>query len=132
MPVIRSTEARVTKTPNAVMTTYASPTQGGTDTALWRVDMPPAISGPLHVIDTEQIWTIIAGALTITIDSEQFAATTGDTLILPANTPRQLHSHPESGFSAIATSPAHSHAYVPTTDPDSDSESPQITPPWIA
>ncbi|GCD93381.1 cupin domain-containing protein [Embleya hyalina] len=130
MPVIRDTEARVTKTPNAVMTTYASPTQGGTDTALWRVDMSPATTGPLHTIDTEQIWTIIAGALTVTIDNDQFTATTGDTLILPADTPRQLHAHPESGFSAIATSPAQSHAYVPTSDPNSRSN--RITPPWIA
>ncbi|OPC83751.1 hypothetical protein B4N89_24935 [Embleya scabrispora] len=130
MPVIRSTEARVTETPNAVMTTYASPTQGGTDTVLWRVDMPPAVSGPLHAIDTEQIWTVIAGALTVTIDNDQSTATAGDTLILPANTPRQLHSHPESGFSAIATSPTPSHAYIPASDPKS--QSPQTTPPWIA
>ena len=51
MSVIRCGEARRTETPNAVMTTLASPTLGGARQALWRVDMTGGQAGPLHAFD---------------------------------------------------------------------------------
>ena len=71
MPVIRHADSRRTETPNAVMTTLASPSQGGAGQAVWRVDMRPGQAGPRHVIDTEQVWTVLAGC----------AAPQGDKLI---------------------------------------------------
>ena len=49
--------ARVTDTPNASMTTLASPTQGGTTVlSLWRVTMRAGQRGPEHSFDVEQAW----------------------------------------------------------------------------
>lgn len=138
MPVIRSADARVTTTPNAIMTTYASPTQGGTEAALWRVDMAAATSGPYHAIDADQIWTVLTGSLTADVDGEKLTVSTGDTLVLPADVPRQLHSDTESGVSAIVTCPAGALAYNPNdiTPPGAcgmaPKEAERILPPWIA
>ena len=44
MPVIRHADSRRTETPTAVMTTLASPSQGGAGQAVWRVDMRPGLA----------------------------------------------------------------------------------------
>ncbi|MEU0937940.1 cupin domain-containing protein [Embleya sp. NPDC005971] len=137
MPVVRSTDARITTTPNGTMTTFASPTQGRTTgTALWRVDMTPAASGPYHSFEAEQIWTVITGGLTAVIDGDELTATTGDTVVFPADLPRQVHADPETGFTAIATAPAGARAYNPDdiTPPDACGLAPRdaerVLPPW--
>ena len=128
MPVIRRAETRRTETPNAVMTTLASPTQGGAGQAVWRVDMRPGQAGPLHAIDTEQVWTVL--------DGERLPVGPGDTLILPADAPRRVSADPVAGFAAIAVAPAGTRAY--TLDgtrvapgcavPDGD----KLIPAWVA
>jgi hypothetical protein len=54
--VVKRADARITSTPNATMTTLASPTLGATDgRSLWVVDMTAGATGPMHIFDTEQI-----------------------------------------------------------------------------
>ena len=112
MPVIRRAETRRTETPNAVMTTLASPTQGGAGQAVWRVDMRPGQAGPLHAIDTEQVWTVLDGGATVELDGQALAVGPGDTLILPADAPRRVSADPVAGFAAIAVAPAGTRAYT--------------------
>ncbi|CAN3980413.1 cupin domain-containing protein [Kitasatospora purpeofusca] len=122
MSVIRSTDARRTETPNAVMTTYASPTQGGTGLALWRVEMSAARSGPRHTMDTEQVWTFLTGTAVVDLDGEELVLGAGDTLVLPADLPRVMRS--EDGFTAVVAAPAPSMAVnLDTGD--------RVAPPWI-
>jgi quercetin dioxygenase-like cupin family protein len=135
MPVIRHADGRRTQTPNAVMTTLASPTQGGAAHAVWRVDMAPGQSGPLHGIDTEQVWTVLAGAATVELDGGTLAVGPGDTLVIPADAPRRLTADPAAGLAAIVVAPAGMRAYPldgttasPTCAvPDGD----KLIPAWV-
>ncbi|WP_051133001.1 hypothetical protein [Nocardia paucivorans] len=68
MPIIRQSETRRTETPDAVMTTLASPTLGGSSQLLWRVEMTADNRGPMHSCDTEQIWTILTGRASFDLD----------------------------------------------------------------
>ena len=112
MPVIRRAETRRTETPNAVMTTLASPVQGGAGQAVWRVDMRPGQAGPLHAIDTEQVWTVLDGGAAVELDGQVITVGPGDTLILPADAPRRVSADPAAGFAAIAVAPAGTRAYT--------------------
>ncbi|ACZ90855.1 cupin domain-containing protein [Streptosporangium roseum] len=112
MTVIRHAESRRTETPNAVMTTLASPTQGGSGQAVWRVDMRPGQAGPLHAIDTEQVWTVLDGGATVELDGEKLTIGPGDTLVIPADVPRRLTSDPAAGLAAIVVALAGMRAYV--------------------
>jgi quercetin dioxygenase-like cupin family protein len=112
MPVIRRAETRRTETPNAVMTTLASPAQGGAGQAVWRVDMRPGQAGPLHAIDTEQVWTVLEGGAAVELDGQVLTVGPGDTLILPADAPRRVSADPAAGFAAIAVAPAGTRAYT--------------------
>ncbi|WP_433411603.1 cupin domain-containing protein [Microtetraspora malaysiensis] len=138
MPVIRADEARKTSTPNGVMTTLASPSQGGAGQAMWRVDMPAGSVGPLHVFDTEQIWTLLSGGCAVDLGGEKTTAASGDTIVLPADVARQIFADTSDGFAAIVTAPAGSRAYNPggVTAADACDIAPKdaerIVPPWIA
>ncbi|MFI0374147.1 cupin domain-containing protein [Actinomadura sp. 1N219] len=137
MTLIRDAESRRTDTPNGTMTTFATPTQGGTEgIALWRVDMAPGRTGPLHAFDTEQIWTFLDGAATIDLDGRKLEAGPGDTVVLPADVPRQMTSRPDAGFTAVVAAHAGCLAYDPDAIVD-DAKcdiAPQgderLVPPW--
>lgn len=111
MPVIPRDEARRTETPNAVMTTLASPTQGGAGQSVWRVDMRPGQVGPLHGVDTEQVWTVLDGAAAVELAGETSTVAPGDTVVIPAGTPRRIQADPSAGFAAIVVAPAGMRAY---------------------
>lgn len=112
MPVIKAAQRRRTETPNAVMTTFASPTQGEARQALWRVDMQPGQSGPLHGIDAEQIWAVLDGAATVQLGTERFTVESGDAVVIPADVPRRITADAQLGLAAVVTGPASLHAYV--------------------
>jgi len=123
--LVKRAYARTTSTPNATMTTLASPTLGATSgRSLWLVDMIAGATGPMHVFDTEQIWTVIDGHATIEIDGAARALGAGDTLVIPARAERQVHA--ATACRMLVTGDATAIASVP-----GESES-RGTPAWIS
>jgi quercetin dioxygenase-like cupin family protein len=123
--LIKRAEARTTVTPNATMTTLASPSLGSTSgRSLWLVDMTAGATGPRHVFDTEQIWTVIDGRATIEIEGSAHFLDAGDTLVIPAAAERQVHA--TAACRMLVTGDATATATVP-----GESES-RGTPAWIA
>ena len=91
--LIRRAQARTTVTPNATMTTLASPTLGATaGRSLWLVEMTAQARGPLHVFDSEQIWTVLEGQAAITIGENEYALEVGDTLVIPGGLARRVRA----------------------------------------
>ncbi|MEV7772398.1 cupin domain-containing protein [Kitasatospora sp. NPDC086791] len=135
MPVIRRSDARRSETPNAAMTTFASPTQGSAALALWQVDMRPGTRGPLHAMDAEQIWTFLAGSATAELAGESHELAAGDTLVLPADTARRITT--VEGFTAVVASTSPSRAYNPDAITPEDAcamaprDADRVLPAWI-
>lgn len=102
MTIVHATTRRTTTTPNATMTTLASPTQGGATASLWHVDMPADVVGPWHAFADEVLWTFTAGFGVLEIDGAQHPVAAGDTAVLPAGAQRRLIAGPD-GFTALAT-----------------------------
>ncbi|MGW7446690.1 cupin domain-containing protein [Kitasatospora sp. NPDC054795] len=136
MPVIRRTDARRTATPNAVMTTCASPTQGSAALAVWQVDMAAGTKGPLHAMDTEQVWTLLTGTAWVDLAGEVLTLAAGDTAVLPADTARRIAT--TEGFTAVVASPSPAHAYNPDARTPEGAcglaprDDQRVLPPWIA
>ncbi|MCD2195683.1 cupin domain-containing protein [Actinomycetospora endophytica] len=124
MTLVRRHHARRVETPNATMTTYASPALGGSIQALWQVEMAPGATGPVHVMDAEQIWTVLTGSAAVTVDGERIELAVGDTLVLAAGRTRQIAADPASGLTAIVTGRGADVAGGPGREP--------TVPPWIA
>ncbi|MGP3933305.1 cupin domain-containing protein [Nonomuraea sp. KM88] len=124
MTVIRDAEARRSETPGGVMTTFASPTQGGASRALWRVDAEPGARGPVHDFDREQVWSWTAGAAVVELGGERFEVAAGDTVVIPAHTVRRVLADPGSGYTAVVTAPAGARALA-------ENGADYGVPPWI-
>lgn len=121
----RANELRRTETPNGVMTTLASPTQGSEHLALWRVEMEAGAQGPVHVIDSEQIWTAVTGSVTIAAaGGARIRLSPGDAAVLAAGDERQVTADQDA--SLIVCGRGDAIAAVP------GEEKPRGVPPWIA
>lgn len=114
MTLVRHADCRRTETPNGVMTTLATPTQGGvTGLAVWRVDSVPGRRGPRHAADAEQVWTFLEGTATIELGGRELAVGPGDTVVMTPDVPRQVTAGPDGGFVAVVTAPAGCEVYIP-------------------
>lgn len=136
MPLVRSADSRRSTTPNGVMTTLASPTQGGATQAVWRVDMPAGNGGPYHACDGEQVWTFLTGGATVELGGETADVQAGDTVVMPPGVARRVTGG-EEGFSAIVAAPAGIEVYNPggVSAPDACDLAPKgtdrLVPPWV-
>ncbi|MFW6692653.1 cupin domain-containing protein [Streptomyces sp. MAR4 CNX-425] len=90
MKVITPSPDRTVTTPNAAMESLATPSQGSTALSTWRVRMEAGRSGPVHAIDREQVWLVVAGSLTVTSDGRTETAAAGQAVLLPPGVPRRL------------------------------------------
>jgi quercetin dioxygenase-like cupin family protein len=123
--VVKRADARTTVTPNATMTTLASPTVGATSgRSLWLVDMTAGARGPLHIFDTEQIWTVLDGNAAVEIAGVSHRLDPGDTVVIPARAERQVRA--DTACRMLVTGAATATASVP-----GESES-RGTPAWIS
>src|SRR5690349_2542164 len=115
---------RRTETPNAVMTTLASPTQGPTGgISLWKIAMRAGQRGPLHVIDSEQVWHVLAGEADVEVDGEVHRVRAGDAVVLPAGAVRVVASVTAAEFIACGRGDAIASVV--------GEEAPRGTPAWI-
>ncbi|WP_188189244.1 cupin domain-containing protein [Nonomuraea sp. SYSU D8015] len=137
MSVVMSADSRRTETPNGVMTTLASPTQGRAGQAVWRVDAKPGMEGPVHAFDVEVVWTWLDGAAVVELGGERYEVAAGDTMVLPADVGRQMFADPVRGFMSIVAAPPGAQAYNPdgVSAPDACDLAPKGTertvPPWV-
>jgi quercetin dioxygenase-like cupin family protein len=123
--LVRAGQVRRTETPNAVMTTLASPSQGPTaQLSMWLVEMRAGQQGPPHVFDTEQIWHLLEGQAEITANGTHLTLNPGDAVVLPAGTERQVRARTDARL--VVCGHGNAIVHVPG-EPD-----PRGTPPWIS
>lgn len=121
---VRAGENRRIETPNATMTTLASPTLGGSiGLSIWQVEMAAGAHGPPHVFDSEQLWTVLEGEMSVAVADEAAVLVQGDTLVLPAGAERQITARTTVRLLVCG----HSDAVVWATGDDA----PRGTPAWI-
>ncbi|MEV7521537.1 cupin [Streptomyces sp. NPDC091371] len=101
-------------TPNATMTRLAAPSRGSAELSTWRVDMAAGITGPEHSVSREQVWTLTAGSLEATCDGRTEKVTAGQTLVLPPDVMRRIHS--TEPFQAYVAMRADGVVSVPGTE----------------
>lgn len=122
---VHASERRRTETPNAVMTTFASPTLGGSSgLSLWQVEMHAGQRGPLHEFDSEQLWAVAAGQISMQIETETVALEEGDAVVLPAGAVRQISALTDARMIVCG------HGDAVASVPDEDG--PRGVPPWIS
>lgn len=125
MSFVREQAMRRTETPNAVMTTLASPTQGPTaGLSLWRTAMAAGVTGPDHVFDSEQVWHVLSGSADFRVGGETLRLGPGDAVVLPGGTARQVTSVTAAEFIVCG----HGAGVASVAGEDA----PRGTPAWIS
>ncbi|WP_446664407.1 cupin domain-containing protein [Flexivirga sp. B27] len=102
MQIVRAAQRRTATTPNATMTTLASPTLGAAGTSLWLVEMPAGIQGPEHAFAGEVVWAITEGSASVRVGESEHSLEAGDTVVIPAGVMRQFTAG-ATGFTGVVT-----------------------------
>ena len=109
--------APVVQTPAATMRTYATPsTTGPAPLAVWRTEMAAGTSGPVHVIDVDQVVVVIEGELRADVADRRFVVPAGDSVLLPAHAERRLAAGTQD-LVTVTASPPGASARVGDGDP---------------
>lgn len=121
---VPSADVRETGTASTSALTLASPTVGGSrGISLWRVRMSAGSAGPRHVIDSEQIWTLLSGEVSIRSGNDEFIVAAGGTVIMPGGVIRTVVALEDCEF-IVCGSPS-----ALATIPGGDAA--PVSPPWV-
>jgi quercetin dioxygenase-like cupin family protein len=122
---VRAGERRRTENPERHDDDPGLRDAGDTDgLSMWQVEMAGGSRGPRHVFDSEQVWTVLEGELTVELAGEERKLGAGDTVVLPSGAERQLTARTDVHLLVCGRSDA--IVRVPGED------APRGTPPWIA
>ena len=106
MHLIQHTDAPVFVAGDTSVTGYAAPSRGAAHVSLWRLDLAPASTSPLHYMDCEEVFLGLQGVAVATVAGAEHSLGPGDCLILPAGTPFTLEVRGTDPFQALACIPA--------------------------
>lgn len=120
MPVVTATDAPVFDTDGAVITGLASPSRGAKHSAAWHVRFRPDHSSPAHELSHEEVFVVLAGAVTAVFADREETASAGGALIVPAG----------QRFSLIAREAAAEAVCVLPVGGKASTGDGEFTPPW--
>lgn len=105
MPVIRPSEAVVHEIHGARFISHATPLSGSKELCAWRGEIPAGTKAPVHTVNREEIFHLLAGELLITLDDRTERIAAGDTVIInPGATLGVENPTEETAISWVTTS----------------------------
>jgi mannose-6-phosphate isomerase-like protein (cupin superfamily) len=86
MAIVRATESPRFDLPGIHFFGLLAPSRGSTELCTWRLEVDPGvgIDGEPHQLDHEEVFVILEGSLTITINGQAFDLMIGDAIAVPA------------------------------------------------
>ena len=121
MPVIERDDQRHHELHGTRFHTLASPSLGSEETSVWRVHLPARTPGLPHRLTREEIFVVVSGCATATLDGTAHPLSAGVTLVLPAGVELSLETGAEP-LEAIVCLPVGGQGIVGDGEP--------FTPPW--
>ena len=121
MPVVTGSEGYTHEMNGARFATLASPSRGTTTASVWRVEVAPGTPAAPHELTSEEIIVILDGTADVRIGDERSVACAGDAIVVPPDTPFELHATGDTHLRAIAYLPVGGQARLGGET---------FTPPW--
>jgi quercetin dioxygenase-like cupin family protein len=123
MPVIDHSDQRHHELHGARFQALACPSLGSAETSVWRLRLDPGTPGVPHRVTREEIFVVLGGSATASLDGDPQPLSPGSTLVLPAGVELSLATDDEA-LEAIVCLPVGGQAVVGDGEP--------FTPPWAA
>jgi quercetin dioxygenase-like cupin family protein len=122
MPVIAAPPTPTHDIGTARFTSLATPSLGTTETSVWSVEIAPNAPATPHALTREEIFVVMAGTASVTIDGVTSTARVGDAIVVPAMTPFELSNATDSELRLLCCMPVGGQGIIGDDDP--------FTPPW--
>ena len=123
MPVERSADHPKFELGGNAITSFAAPSRGSDEAALYRVDVPPGGGLPPHHHDHLDVFTVTNGGGTFYLGDETFSLSAWDSVVVPVGVRHYLEAGPD-GASILVTMLAGTKLIR-----DDGSE---VVPPWVS
>jgi mannose-6-phosphate isomerase-like protein (cupin superfamily) len=120
MPVV--TDPPVFTTAHATVLGLAAPSRGSSENSVFRITMHPGAPAFEHSVSREEIFVALSGRAVATVGGTAADFSTGDTLIVPADTLFSITTSGDEPLELIAILPVGGQAAAPGAEP--------MTPPW--
>ncbi|KNX38145.1 cupin domain-containing protein [Luteipulveratus halotolerans] len=101
---------------------YVSPSTGSTQLCAWRTELAPRTPGQPHTPSHEEVFLVLDGAPTFTVDDTVYDAHPGDVVRVPAGAEITAANTGDQPASMWVTTSVGIRAMTP--------DGTQITPPW--
>jgi quercetin dioxygenase-like cupin family protein len=83
MPIVKSDDAPEFDLAGVSIRGLSSPSRGALETMSYRVDLRPGQRLPEHTHDHEEVFHVLSGSITVSLDGEETPLGPGDTVMIP-------------------------------------------------
>jgi quercetin dioxygenase-like cupin family protein len=71
-------------------TSLATPTRGSAETSIWIVDIDPGTPATPHSVTREEVFVVLEGIASVTLDGDRGIARAGDAFVVPPDVPFEV------------------------------------------
>lgn len=123
MPHMSTLSAQTFEVHGVTFRSYASSAAGAAQLGAWCAEFGPRTIGVPHRMSHEEVLYVLEGRLDVEIDGEQFIATAGDCVLVPAGARFRIDNDTDAAARAWATTTL---GMTATIEPTGD----HMAPPW--
>ena len=124
MPVERASDHPTFELGGNTITSYAAPSRGAEEAALFRIDLPAGSGLPPHRHDHFDVFTVTAGTGEVHLGDRAHEVTPGDSVVIPPGELHWMEAGPE-GASIVVT-------MLAGTQLIREADGVVIVPPWVS
>ncbi|MFC7534700.1 cupin domain-containing protein [Actinoplanes sp. GCM10030250] len=124
MSIYRSADAVQHQLHGTTFHAYASPSTGSRELCTWRVEIAGGTTGMPHRVGRDEVFVLVAGQLSISLDGVAGQIGPGDVLVVPAGAEFRADNRGETPAEAWVTTSAGFEATLP--------DGTTLTPPWVS
>jgi mannose-6-phosphate isomerase-like protein (cupin superfamily) len=125
MTLITAADAAIFDVPDTHVVAWAAPSRGSTELCLWRIEISPGATSPLHHMDCEEVFLGMAGRAVLITSAGERQVDADDCVVLSPGTDFSFRVDGDEPFRALACIRAGGQATMADTGET-------FLPPWAA
>jgi quercetin dioxygenase-like cupin family protein len=106
MPILRSEDAPEFDLNGVTISGGAAPSRGATETMTWRITLRPGQRLPEHTHDHEEVFHVVDGSLTASLDGEETRIGPGDTVVIASGVRHTSFTDDDSTATLLSIMPS--------------------------
>ena len=123
MPVIRTRDAVEHRLHGSTFHSFAAPRSGSRELCAWRLEVTAGTEGVAHRVTREEVFLLLGGELTVTLDGVTSRVGPGEVVMVPAGAELKVDNTSAGTATAWVTTSVGLQATLP--------DGSRISPPWV-